>query len=157
MSQKIEAVFIMEALGRPPEHLKETLGNMIDKIDKEKDVSLKDSKIAEPKNVKDEKNVFSSFAEVEFETTLEKLLKLTFSYMPANIEIISPENLKLTNSNMNDFFNQLTQKLHQYDEVAKTMMMQRKQLAKQIKEGKIKIEKVDDTNKNSKSEDKNNK
>ena len=63
-------------------------------------------------------------------------MSIVFNYMPSNIDIITPERINLTNSDLNDLFNTLAQKLHRYDEIAKTVLMERKKLAKKLKEKK---------------------
>jgi hypothetical protein len=57
------------------------------------------------------------------------------------MEIIEPEELKIKNSDLNMFFNELSKKLHQYDELAKALMIERRIIAQKIKAGEIKIEK----------------
>jgi len=57
-------------LGRPPEHLKETLDNMAKAIDEEKGVVVRSKKINEPVELKDQKNFYSSFSEIEIRPSL---------------------------------------------------------------------------------------
>jgi len=140
MADKIKAIIMLEILGRPAEHIKKILSEIIDKLSKEKDTILTSKKIAEPKQVEGQDNLFSSFAEIELETVLEKLMIICFNYMPSHVEIIYPEDLRIKNSDLNMFLNELIRRLHQYDELAKGLMIERQMIAKQIKEGKIKIE-----------------
>ncbi len=135
--EKIHAILVLEILGRPPEHIKATLVEIVDKMGKEKNVKVINKTIAEPKPVKEEENVFTSFAEIEIETELAQLLSLIFGYMPSHIDIITPENLRIKNFDLNFFLNELVRRLHQYDELAKAMMIERQMIAKQIQEGKI--------------------
>ena len=139
MSEKINAILMLEILGKPAEHIKKILSQIIDKLAEEKDVRLIEKKIADPKEIPEQKELFSSFAEVEIETNLEKLLAICFGYMPSHIEIISPEYLKFKNYELNISLNVLIRRLHQSDELAKGMMIERHILAEQIKQGKIKI------------------
>jgi hypothetical protein len=104
--------------------------------------------IAEPKKLKEkdiEEDIFTSFAEVEIETSLETLMLVIFGYMPSHIDIVTPEELKIKNADLNMFFNELTRRLHQYDELAKALMIERDIIARQIKEGKIKLPGTGDT------------
>lgn len=136
MAEKITASLIFEALGRPAEHVKESLTKLVDKLEDEEKVEINDKKIAEPKKVKDRENVFSSFVEIEIETNLQKFLAIIFSYMPSNIDVITPEKLRMSNSDLNSFLNEIARKLHKYDEIAKTVLMERKKMAKQMKDKK---------------------
>jgi hypothetical protein len=139
MTDNVQAVFIIEILGKPAEHLKKTLSEIVKKMGEEKNVKIVDKKIAEPKELEGQEGFFTSFAEVEFQTNIQQLMLLIFGYMPSHIDIIIPEELRIRNSDLNLFLNELTRRLHQYDEIAKTVLMERQIIAKQIREGKIKI------------------
>jgi len=54
----IKAVLIFEVIGRPPEHLTETLNEIIKKVDEEKGVSVKEKKVNEPVLMKDQKDFY---------------------------------------------------------------------------------------------------
>src|SRR3989344_8731209 len=131
MLEKIKAILILEILRRPTDFVKQTLLEMIDKLGKEKEVKIISKTIAEPKTI--EEGVFSSFAEVEIETTMQTLMMLIFAYMPSHMDIITPEELRIKNSDLNMFFNELIRKLHQYDEVAKAMIIERETFVRRLK------------------------
>ena len=131
----IQAVMILEAIGKPPEHLTETLENLMKEIEKEKGVQIVGKKISEPILMKDQKDFYTSFVEVEVE--VEEILHiavLMFKYMPAHIEIISPEFIALTNNGWNDLFNELTRRLHGYDEIARIMQVEKGILEKKLRD-----------------------
>ncbi len=131
---KINAIMILEILGRPPEYLVETLENIAKQIGEEKGVKVVNNKINSPVLMKEQKDFYTSFAEIEVETeNLLYLVILIFKYMPANIEIISPQNLPLTNIDWNDILNELTRRLHGYEEIARIL-----QTEKMILENKLK-------------------
>lgn len=133
-TKNISVKMIIEVAGRPPEHLTETLKDMIEKIGEEKDVSVVDKKINEPVIMKDQKDFYTSFAEVEIKLEdISILSALVLKYMPAHIEIIEPENISFTNNGWNDIFNDVLTRLHQYDGVARTI-----QTEKNILENKLK-------------------
>ncbi|MDP2672243.1 MAG: hypothetical protein Q8O84_00325 [Nanoarchaeota archaeon] len=149
----IKAVFILEIIGRPKEHLVKTLDGLIEAINKEKGVKVIEKKINEPIELKNNKDFYTTFAEVEIE--VEEILQiamLMFKYMPANIEIIEPELIALSNNKLNEIFNELARRLHAYDEVARVLQMQTAKLQRdlkehgfEIKEGKL-IKKDDSEN-----------
>lgn len=131
----IRAIMIIEVIGKPPEHLTETLNNLIQQIDEEKGVSVKDKKLNEPVLMKDQKDFYISFAEIE--VGVEEIMHLTmlmFKYMPAHIEIISPELIALTNNGWNEILNEITRRLHGYDEVAKIIQVEKNILEKKLRE-----------------------
>ena len=131
----IRAILIVEVIGRPPEHLTETLNNIISKIDEEKGVIVKEKRLHEPILMKKQKDFYTSFAEVEVE--VEEILNLAilmFKYMPANVEILSPELIALTNNGWSDIFSELTRRLHGYDEVARIIQVEKNILEKKLRE-----------------------
>ena len=131
----IYAMMIIEVIGRPPEHLTQTLNDLINKIDEEKGVVVKEKKVNEPSLMKDQKEFYTSFAEIEVEVEeIFNLVELMFKYMPAHIEIISPELIALTNNGWNDILNQVVQKLHGYDEIARIIQTEKIILEKKLKE-----------------------
>lgn len=132
---EIEAIMILEVLGKPKEHLAEALGELIDKIGNEKGVFLISKKIHEPKLVKDQKDLYTTYAEVEIKVEKSILLaSLMFKYMPSNIDIISPENITLTNNDFADILSEVTRRLHSYDEIARVIQMEKQMLEKKVKE-----------------------
>ncbi len=134
-TRNIKAILIIEVIGKPPEHLTETLNNIIGKIDEEKGVGVIEKKLHEPVLMKDNKDFYTTFAEVEVE--VEEILNLAilmFKYMPANVEILSPELIALTNNGWSDIFSELTRRLHGYDEVARIIQVEKNILEKKLRE-----------------------
>lgn len=153
-TKNIRAALILEILGKPAEHLTETLGKIIEEMQKEKGVKLISEKIHEPKELEQKKGFFSTFAEIEVEVEeISYLAILMFKYMPAHVEIIEPELIALTNSGWSDIFSELTRRLHGYEEIARMLQMQNQQMQQKLIElqgnkvgennsGKVKEEKV---------------
>lgn len=130
---KIKVAMIFDAIGRPPEHLVESLGKLVDEIDREKGVNVSSKKIQEPILMKDSKEFYTTFAEVEAE--IEEIIYLTillFKYMPAHIEVIEPEILALSNGSWNEVLNELARRLHGYDEIARMMQAENQELRQKI-------------------------
>ena len=144
-TKRIKAVFILEIIGRPKEHLVQTLEKIVEAINQEKGVKVIEKKINEPVELENNKDFYTTFAEVEVE--VEEILQiamLMFEYMPANIEIIEPETIALSNNGLNEIFNELARRLHAYDEMARVLQIQTAKLQRdlkehgfEIKEGKI--------------------
>src|SRR3989344_5903339 len=132
-TKDIGVFMIIEAIGRAPEYLAEVLNDIITRIDNEEGVKVLSKKVNESKLMKDQKNFYTNFAEIEIE--IEEILqlgKLIIKYMPAHVEIIYPEFIALTNNGWNDIFNEILLKLHGYDEVARII-----QVEKEILEDKL--------------------
>lgn len=140
-TKNVRALMIIEVIGKPPEHLTETLKNIIKQIAEENGVSVKEEKIKEPVLMKDQKDFYTSFAEVEVEVEeILYLAMLMFKYMPAHIEITFPEMITLSNNDLNDILNELTRRLHGYDEVARIIQIEKSILEKKLKEAMEKQE-----------------
>ncbi len=135
LKTEIKARIILEILGRPPEHLVESLEEIIKKIDEEKGVSVLSKKINTPVEIKEKKGFYSTFAEIEVEVEDILLIgTLLFNYMPAHIEIVSPEKINLENNDMNEVFNEIARRLHGYDEVARVLEFEKKILEKKLRD-----------------------
>ena len=131
----IATIMILEVVGRPPEHLTETLNNLINQIDEEQGVTVTGKTVNEPTLMKDQKNFYTSFAEIEVEVeTIFNIANLMFEYMPANIEIVSPEIIVLTNNGWNEIFNELLRKLHGYDEIARIIQTEKTILERKLRD-----------------------
>lgn len=131
----IKAMLVLEIIGRPAKHLVETLEELIKQMDEEKGVIVREKKINEPAEMKDQKEFYTTFAEVEVE--VEEILYLAllmFKYMPAHIEVISPGLIALTNNGWSEILSELVRRLHSYDEVAKILKLQNNQLQEKLKE-----------------------
>ncbi len=134
-TKSIEAVMIIEIIGKPPEHLTETLEDMINQIGAEKGVNIIGTKIRKPVLMKDQKEFYTSFAELEIkvETVLELTL-LMFKYMPSHIEILSPQSFQLSNNELNEVLNEIIRRLHGYDEVARVIQAEKVILENKLKD-----------------------
>lgn len=134
-TKNIRVILIFEIIGRPPKHLVDSLGKIIEEIDKEKGVTVISKNIKKPSELKDKKGFYTTFAEVEIE--VEEILYLAilmFKYMPAHIEIVYPELIALTNNGWSDILSELARRLHGYDEVARVLQMERTILERKLQE-----------------------
>ena len=135
--KKIKAMLIFEILGRPPEHVKKTLGELVDKLGELPGIEISSKKINDPKPIEKEgvENIFTSFAEVEvLSNNINDILNLVFHGMPSHVEIIEPEELSFKNFDLSGLLSALTVKLHRYDEIAKTLAMEKNVLINKLNE-----------------------
>lgn len=146
--EKIQALVMLEIMGKPPEHLTETLDKLIKQMDEEEGISVRKKEIKEPVPLKDkikfvkknseekatEHDFYTTFAEIEVELDdIFNLILIMFKYMPAHIEIVSPELLALTNNGWNEVVNEFMRRLHNYDEVARVLQIEKEVLQRQLK------------------------
>ena len=133
MEDKITARLVIEIMGRPPEHIEEGLNTLVVRMGSEKGMKILKKDYHKAKKIENTENLYTAFAEVEAEfENSEKLFAVIFNYMPANIEIIEPANFKLKNFELNTLANFILGKLHNYDEIAKRIIVERDILIKTL-------------------------
>jgi len=145
--KEIKATLIFEILGRPKEHIVTALEQLIKAIGSENNITVSNktihpTKLFENKDregkvipVEEGKELYSTFAEVELEAkTLMILMGICFKYMPAHIEIVEPDEFVMNNFDVNLLLNEIAAKIHQYDALAKTALMQNQMLAQKFQE-----------------------
>ncbi len=129
---KTQARLVIEIMGRPADHVKKMLSEIVIRISSEKGVKLLNKQEYSPKKLKDSESLYTAFAEIEVETeSLEKCFWLAFAYMPSNVEIISPISFKVTTDQINALIGNLIARLHNYDSLAKKLVADREILIKQ--------------------------
>lgn len=115
---------ILEVLGKPKEHVEETIKLLVEKIREDPKISILNEKYAEIKP--EGKTMFTTF--VELEMVIKGITALTgfcFDFMPSSIDIEKPEQLTVKNIDISNIFNDLQAKLHNVDMVAKTLRAER--------------------------------
>ena len=133
--EKIRATMIFEILGRPAEHIKTALASLVEKIGSEKGIKVTEKTIHEPTEVKESKDLYTTFAEVSVEfDSIANYFGTIFTYMPANIEIISPVKFDISNLDLNELGNKLIARLHEYDSITKKFIYERNFLLKKLNE-----------------------
>jgi hypothetical protein len=118
----IHCGLIIEVLGKPKEYITEVIGQVVESLGKMNGVELIKKEIHEPKPLQ---SAFTSFAEVEVTVRdLKVLSEIVFDYMPSNIEILAPAEIKMKLQDANLFMNFISGKLHAYDALAKRLKME---------------------------------
>jgi hypothetical protein len=134
MAEKIEAHLILEILGRPAQHIKDALNELLKKLGSEKGIKIISKDVHEPNPVKDS-DLFTSFADVTVELdSIQQYFGIMFSYMPAHIEIVYPENFNLANFQFNELGNRILSRLHEYDAIVKKVIFERNILVEKLKQ-----------------------
>lgn len=133
--EKINAVIMLEMLGKPKDYLLASFESIIDRLSKEKGIKIIKKSINEPRPVENSKELLTTFSELEVEfESVESFLGIIFAYMPSHVEIVSPEKIVLTDAHLNDISNALLQRLHNYDAVVKKTLADRETLLLKLKE-----------------------
>ena len=130
----VNAVLIVEVLGKPPEHLTDALKDIVEKMGLGNGINVTDSTLNPPVPLKEQPGFFTAFAEIEVNVeSVNHLVALMFNFMPAHVEILAPEKITMSNNNWNDVLNELVMKLHQYDGLAKMLQMEKKVLEDKLR------------------------
>ncbi|MFH0711748.1 MAG: hypothetical protein V1889_01185 [archaeon] len=145
----VRAIMIVEIAGRPAEHLKNALAEHIGILNKVNDITVHSIKLSEPKEIENSNGMLTCFAEADFETTsFGRLSETMFDFMPSSVEIIEPTNVSLSMHEATDLLNNISGRMHRYDEIAKIageklrqMAEREKELVAKMESGEIKIAK----------------
>jgi len=110
---------IIEVLGKPKEHVEKALNEYLEKIKETEDFAVVKEDVAP---AKEQGNMFSAFVEMEVVVKIVPvLIGFCFDYMPSSIEVLKPEELKIKNTDISNFLNDLQAKLHGIDMIAKKL------------------------------------
>ncbi len=110
---------IIEILGRPKEHVEETLKKYIEKIKEDSGLIILKEDYAEPEQ---QETMWSTFVELELVVKgIQKVIGFCFDYMPSSVEILKPDQLTFNNRDMIAFLNDLQAKLHNVDMIIKQL------------------------------------
>ena len=121
----IIARLVIELLGKPKEHIEETLKLVVQRLKEEGNVDLLKEEIFEAQFREDTK-LFSSFVELEILVKdLPALSSLCFFYLPSSVEIIEPAEMLLKCSDSTDLINNLMGKLHEMDMSLKNLRLEK--------------------------------
>lgn len=119
--EKIKANAIIEIVGAPEEHVKETMEKVTSLINENKDFELikkeiskaKEQEFPSPANKEEKVKIWSTLSEFEIIfKNFDALTNFCFEFMPSSIEILEPLNLKLGAQEMNDSLNDILARLH---------------------------------------------
>ena len=157
---KIRAMFVFEIMGRPPEHIKITLNQFIDKLDENPAIKVEKRTVHDPKKLEKEnvRDFYTTFAEVELTADdLNIIFDVVLHMLPAHVEILEPIELKLQNFELSSALSTLAIKIHKYDEIAKAALMERSILTKRLEEMQAKINELEGGKKGKNKDKKNEK
>ncbi len=134
-SGQIRAMFIFEIMGRPAEYIVQAMQVFIEKLGSIEGVEIANTKIHAPKLIEDGKGFFTTFAEVEIILDrLDLLFTVMFHMFPSHVEILEPEEFKISNFELGSIASDLAVKLHKYEEVTKGLTGEREMLIKRLQE-----------------------
>jgi hypothetical protein len=141
----VRAIMIVEMAGRPAEHLTAAIEKHIGVLNDVDDVTVHSIKVSEPREIKvDEVNgmkggekMFTCFAEADFECdSFARLSETMFDFMPSSVEVIEPAKVTMNMSEATDLLNNISGRMHRYDEIAKVLGERYRLLGVQLENAK---------------------
>lgn len=118
-SSHLRCRIILEMLGKPKEHIEDTLKSYVQKIKEDDNLLILNETFAEPNEKGD---LWTIFVELEMVIkSIPELIGFCFDYMPSSVEILKPQELTLKNREVSAFINDLQAKLHTVDMVVKKL------------------------------------
>ena len=106
----ILARIIVEVVGKPKEHVEESLKLAIKNIKEQKNVILKEGDLFK---AKEKDGLWSTFSELELLfKDIQSLVGFCFEYVPSSIEILEPKDLKFDTTKLGNLINDFLTKLH---------------------------------------------
>src|SRR3989338_1937211 len=109
----IQVRSIIEVLGKPKEHVENSIKGYVDKIKTDSNIKLISSEYSAPKEVN---NLWTMFVEIEFLIkNIDLLISFCFDYMPSTVELISPTSFRIDGSAFSGLLSDLQGRLHDID------------------------------------------
>lgn len=106
----ILARIIVEVVGKPKEHVEESLRIAIKKIREQENIILKEGDLYK---AKEKDGLWSTFSELELLfKDIKSLVGFCFEYVPSSIEILEPKDLKFDTNELSNLINDFLSKLH---------------------------------------------
>jgi hypothetical protein len=129
MNEPIVFRSIHEIVGKPKEHIEQTMDMYIDKIKKDNNLEL--VKTDRPEAESHENDMFSVIAELEIKAkTTGDLMLFCYEYMPGSVEILEPGELIYKAHEFTAFINDVQSKLHKVDMVVKKLSAENQVMSK---------------------------
>ena len=101
---------IVEVVGKPKEHVENSLKLAIKKIKEQKNIILREGDLYK---AKEKDGLWSTFSELELLfKDIKSLVGFCFDYVPSSVEILEPKGLKFDTNELSDLINDFLAKLH---------------------------------------------
>ncbi len=124
---------IVEMAGRPAKYVKESLEKHVMVLNDFKDLRVHSIKVSDGREVENSGGLFTCFAEVDFESdNFSRLSETMFDFMPSSVEVIEPPTLTLESTEATDLLNNISGRLHRYDEVARMAQVKVNDLVEKV-------------------------
>jgi len=101
-----------EVVGNPKEHVENSIRDFMANLEKDQEIHIITKEIGEAEEL--EGGLFSTFADTEMVVDkLDKFNWMCVNFLPSNIDIIAPEELRIKDKDLTNWFNDILSKLHE--------------------------------------------
>ncbi|MAG52484.1 MAG: hypothetical protein CMH62_00805 [Nanoarchaeota archaeon] len=116
---EIQIKAIIEILGKPKEHVEETLKKVLNELSERKGVTVLHKEVAETKELE---KFFSTYVDLELKLDeLDNLIDFCFDFLPSSVEILKPEKINMESHAFAEYMNDLLAKLHQHSMIIRNL------------------------------------
>lgn len=123
---------ILELMGSPEEHVNKTMDMIIEKLNASKDFDVITSKVSDTTSIED-RPFWSKFVELELGfKNMDDVTGFCFDFMPSSIEVVEPVNFNFKKDVLDNLWNDLIARIHQYDMMLKNLHAENKVMKKKL-------------------------
>lgn len=131
----------IEILGSPKEHVEKALTEVIKKLKDDKQIEVQ--KINAYEAQQQENKLWSTFADIEFETkSMKKLLDICYDFMPSALEILEPIGMDIETIEIQDLLNDFLTRTHKFNMVLRKLQTENIFMMKELERIRDKKPKV---------------
>ncbi len=121
MKGKLKVKSIIEVIGTPQKFVEEAMSTVLDKLSHRDGITILKKSTFEA-NKMEGKPFWATFADLELEMgNVDSLLNFCFDFLPSSVEVIDPIDFHFQNFEVNNIFNDIIAKLHEYHMYAKNL------------------------------------
>ena len=123
---------ILELMGSPEEHVDKTMDMIIEKLNASKDFDVITSKVSDTTSIED-RPFWSKFVDLELGfKNMDDVTGFCFDFMPSSIEVVEPVSFNFKKDILDNLWNDLIARIHQYDMLLKNMHAENKVMKKKL-------------------------
>ncbi|MBT4576892.1 hypothetical protein HOM13_01950 [Candidatus Woesearchaeota archaeon] len=123
---------ILELMGSPEEHVNKTMDMIIEKLNASKDFEVITSKVSDTTSIED-RPFWSKFVDLELGfKNMDDVTGFCFDFMPSSIEVVEPVSFNFKKDILDNLWNDLIARIHQYDMLLKNMHAENKVMKKKL-------------------------
>ncbi len=123
---------ILELMGSPEEHVDKTMEMIVEKLNASKEFEVITSKLSETTSIED-RPFWSKFVDLELGfKNMDDVTGFCFDFMPSSIEVVEPVSFNFKKDILDNLWNDLIARIHQYDMLLKNLHAENKVMKRKL-------------------------